>query len=135
MAETPRVDPVEAARERVQATLQVLWEKAGVRSSYVKSEWIELEASIDALRDVAAAEATAWMRGEVTEILEDLPELLRDLAELARTLSLDKEAAEAERRAGRADLLLEKVREFAERTANTGTVDPSGPLPERGPSG
>ena len=67
MAEEPRADPVEAARERVQATLQVLWEKAGVRSSYVKSEWVELEESIDALRDVAAAEATEWMRGEVTE--------------------------------------------------------------------
>ena len=110
MAETPRADPVAAARERVQATLHVLWEKAGVRSSYVKSEWLELEAAIDALRDVAAADATEWMRGEVTEILEDLPEILRDLAELARSVSLDKEADEAERRAEKADRLLIRVK-------------------------
>src|SRR5262245_31442858 len=109
MVEPPEVDAVEAARERVKGALHVLWAKAGERSAYVKVEWQELEASIDALRDVAVSDATAWMRYAITEILEGMPALLRDLAEVARTVSLKSEADEAEQRAMQAELLLERV--------------------------
>ena len=110
MGKTSKADPVEAARKRVHATLQVLWEKAGVRSSYVRTEWVELEEAIDGLRDVAAADATEWMRAEITKTLEDLPELLRDLAQFARSVSLNSEADEAERKAEQAAALLERVK-------------------------
>lgn len=110
MGEMPKDDPVEAARDRVHATLQILWEKAGVRSSYVRTEWVELEEAIDALRDVAAEDATEWMRAEITKTLEDLPELLRDLAQFARSVSLNAEADKAERRAEQAAALLERVK-------------------------
>jgi hypothetical protein len=110
MAEAPKVDPVEAARSRVHATLQILWTKAGMRSSYVKGEWLELEAAIDALRDVAAADATEWMRAEITKTLEGLPELLLDLAQLSRSVSLNAEAEKAERKAEQAATLLERVK-------------------------
>jgi hypothetical protein len=110
MGEMTKDDRVGAARDRVHATLQVLWEKAGTRSAYVKSEWIELEAAIDALRDAAAADATEWMRAEITQSLEELPELLCDLAEVARSVSLDAEADKAEGKARQASRLLERVR-------------------------
>jgi hypothetical protein len=107
--ELKREDLVAAARERVHARLQALWEKAGKSSSYVKSEWLELEEAIDVLSDVSARAAAEWMRAATSETLEGLPELFRDLAEISRVVGLNAEAEAAEGRADQAAALLEEV--------------------------